>query len=185
MHDRGDTPALMVPLDYDEVIPRQLGRQPFPLLAERFDKVLPQMKQFCDQLRPFFEIPGVADDKQDETTPYWNNGYFTGDDVRIAYAIARTFRPKRIVEIGSGNSTKFFRKAISDGALPTKLIAIDPHPRQEITQVVDEAIPHLMQDVSLELFTEMEPGEVLFYDGSHLAFHGSDVTHFFLRVLPK
>jgi hypothetical protein len=90
----------------------------------------------------------------------------------------------RIVEIGSGNSTKFFRKAITDGALRTRLISIDPEPQADISHVADEIIRTPVQDVSLDLFRSMSAGDILFYDGSHLCFHGSDVPHFFLRILP-
>ena len=51
--------------------------------------------------------------------------------------------------------------------------------------MVDIAEEKLLQELPLARFADLKPGDVLFYDGSHLVFHGSDVTHFFLRVLPR
>lgn len=38
---------------------------------------------------------------------------------------------------------------------------------------------------ALEEFDALEAGDVLFYDGSHCAKTGSDVNHFFFKVLPR
>jgi predicted O-methyltransferase YrrM len=106
-------------------------------------------------------------------------------DARLAYAFTRMRAPARVVEIGSGNSTRFFRLAIQDGNLPTRLTAIDPSPRLEISKVADEVMAESIVDVPLEFFSSLSSGDILFFDGSHLCFHGTDVTHFFLRVLPE
>lgn len=99
--------------------------------------------------------------------------------------MVRAYKPARIVEIGSGNSTKFFRKAISDANINSSLISIDPYPRATIESVVDQVIRKNFLDVPLEFFDMLTTGDILFLDGSHLVFHGSDVTHFFLRILPR
>ena len=39
---------------------------------------------------------------------------------------------RQMLEIGSGNSTKFARRAIRDHRLCTRITSIDPHPRAEI-----------------------------------------------------
>lgn len=41
-----------------------------------------------------------------------------------------------------------------------------------------------MQTVDLAVFDQLESGDVVFMDGSHLVMNGSDCTHFFLNVLP-
>ena len=45
------------------------------------------------------------------------NYYFTSPDAEVAYALVRTFKPKSLIEVGSGNSTQLFREAIEDGKL--------------------------------------------------------------------
>src|SRR6185503_402559 len=43
------------------------------------------------------------------------NDYFRSPDVEVFYTLIRTRRPARIIEVGSGNSTKVARQAIIDG----------------------------------------------------------------------
>src|SRR5262245_21789760 len=43
-----------------------------------------------------------------------HNDYYTSPDAEILYAMVRLHRPRRIVEVGSGNSTVLFRHAIED-----------------------------------------------------------------------
>jgi hypothetical protein len=69
--------------------------------------------------------------------PYWNNGYYEGDDARLAFAIPAIKRPRTIIEIGSGNSTRFMRKAVQVFSLQTKLVSIDPEPRAEVLGIAE------------------------------------------------
>lgn len=116
--------------------------------------------------------------------PYWQNPFFADGDARAAYALVATRRPRAILEIGSGHSTRFMRKAIRDGKLPTVIVSIDPTPRAEVRPLVDELIERPLLDVDVAAFGLLKPGDILFLDGSHRALNGSDVTHLFLSVLP-
>ena len=42
--------------------------------------------------------------------------WFSGLDAAAAYCLIREHRPARVVEIGSGHSTRFIARAIRDGA---------------------------------------------------------------------
>ena len=46
--------------------------------------------------------------------------------------MVRSTRPQRIVEVGSGHSTRFMARAVADGGLDTRITAIDPKPRAAI-----------------------------------------------------
>lgn len=140
-----------------------------------------------DELGPYLTGPGIESvplAEQDPTQPYWDNGYFSYIDARIAYALTGARRPSRIVEIGSGNSTRFFRKAVADFALPCRITSIDPRPRADVGAVADAVIPRSLLDVGVDLFAGLDENDILFFDGSHYAFNGTDVTRFFLEVLP-
>jgi hypothetical protein len=97
----------------------------------------------------------------------------------------RAHRPKRFVEVGSGVSTKFARRAVTFYDLPTRLTSIDPQPRNEIDQICDEVIRQPLERCDLAMFEALEPGDVFFLDSSHRSFQGSDVTVFFLEILPR
>jgi hypothetical protein len=178
-------PALVVPLDYDGVVPVSKKRHAFPALVQMFDSRVHAMAAACSEVLPLAANCHVSEDATDDVSPYSNNPFFTGIDARIAYGLACVKKPNRIVEVGSGNSTRFFRKAIVEANLQTRLTAIDPEPRLEISKVADDVIRESILDVDVELFANLSPGDMVFFDGSHLCFHGSDVTHFFLRILPE
>jgi hypothetical protein len=121
----------------------------------------------------------------DGREPFWSNRYFQGNDATTAWALTALTRPARIVEIGSGNSTKFFRHSIQFNGLDTRLICIDPAPRTEISAIADEIHYKPVQHVSPEVFSALRPGDMLFFDGSHLVVQGSDTQFVFLEILPK
>ena len=64
--------------------------------------------------------------------PRWQQSWFPRLDGMMAYVLTREFRPERIIEIGSGHSTRFYYRAILDGELDTIFHAIDPVPRADI-----------------------------------------------------
>ena len=117
---------------------------------------------------------------------YWRNGYFPGLDLVGLYALVREIKPGQILEIGSGNSTAVMRQAILDGGLNTKIRCIDPHPRRDIITVADEILSKSLESLrNLDIFDSLVPGDILFFDGSHIALPNSDVTVFFLEILPR
>lgn len=121
----------------------------------------------------------------DDPEPCWRNGMFPGLDATFLYWLIRTKRPKCYLEIGSGNSTKFAHRAISDGKLSTKIVSIDPHPRAVIDQLCDTVIRTPHEDVDGSFYSELlTSGDVVFVDNSHRSFQSSDVTVFFTEMLP-
>jgi len=117
--------------------------------------------------------------------PQWINGWLPGLDSAAIYTITCLHKPKLYIEVGSGNSTKFARRAIKDHNLSTKIISIDPQPRAEINSICDKIIRQPLEDVDLKFFKELESGDFLYIDGSHCCFQNSDVTVVFLDILPK
>ncbi|MDP3619550.1 MAG: methyltransferase domain-containing protein [Ramlibacter sp.] len=127
-------------------------------------------------------IPATAPEEQD--TPRWINGWLPGLDGAAIYAFLRDRKPVTYWEVGSGNSTKFARRAIVDGDLATRIVSIDPAPRAEIDAICDEVIRKPLEDAAAELIARVAPGDVCFIDCSHRAFQNSDVTVAMLEVLP-
>jgi Methyltransferase domain len=123
--------------------------------------------------------PGAAD------APHWNNQFFTGLDGMSLYALVADRRPSRIVEVGSGNSTKFAAHAIRAQGLSTHLTSIDPNPRAQIDRLCHRVVREPLERVDTRLFAELDAGDFLFVDSSHRSFTNSDVSMFFLEVLPR
>lgn len=116
---------------------------------------------------------------------YWENDYFSAMDAVALYGILGWKKPTRYVEVGSGNSTLFAHRAILDLHLRTRIISIDPSPRAEVDALCDRVIRQPLEDVNASIFEELEAGDVLFVDSSHRVFQNSDVTVFFLEILPR
>ena len=153
------------------VLPQIARCNPNPLLGE-VDKHRRQMSQFVR--------PG------EDGRYSFSNDYFTSPDAEVAYALIRLLRPKRIVEVGSGNSTYLFRDAITDGGLSTKLVSIDPSPRTEVQSVADQVIRRKVEDVpASDLQDALLSNDVLFIDSSHEIRSGNDVVSLFLRLVPE
>lgn len=118
-------------------------------------------------------------------------------EAQALHAVVRHFRPRRIVEVGSGVSTMCLRDAAArnerDGAPPARITCIEPYPSDplraqggiEVPQGGIELIPQRVQDVPLARFEALGAGDLLFIDSSHQAKTGSDVVHLFLEVLPR
>ena len=58
---------------------------------------------------------------------YLDNGQFGGTDALAYYCMIRHFRPRRIVEVGAGFSSRLAALAGRRNG-DTKLICIEPHP---------------------------------------------------------
>jgi hypothetical protein len=156
-------------------------------VADLFERHREAIERTARALAPAMYGPQLAAlpaARRNDTEPYWNNGLFERDDARAAYALTARLRPRRILEVGSGNSTKFFRRAIADHRIDCELVCIDPHPRAEIEGVADRVIYEHVKDVDVGLFAALRDGDILFWDGSHLTFNGTDTTHLYLSVLP-
>lgn len=120
-----------------------------------------------------------------DTEPHWINGWFEGLDATSLYTFIRMYKPKKYYEIGSGNSTKFVRRAINNGKLDTQVLSIDPCPRAEIDKICDTVIRKPLEDVDVDIFNQLDRGDILSIDSSHRVFMNSDVTAIFLDVLPN
>ncbi|MBM3557783.1 MAG: class I SAM-dependent methyltransferase [Alphaproteobacteria bacterium] len=116
--------------------------------------------------------------------PRWTQDWFPRLDAAIAYALIRTLQPKRIVEIGSGHSTRFLARAIRDGVLATHLTAIDPAPRATIDGSGIEIIRKTLQEAGEGSCAGLVSGDVLFIDSSHILMPGTDVDIALNRLLP-
>lgn len=128
-------------------------------------------------------LPQLVQIPRDRT--FWLNDQFSGLDSLALYYFVASRQPSRIVEIGSGHSTCFARRAIDDHGLRTRLTSIDPEPRTGIDQLCHDVIRRRLEDCDLSFADEVGEGDIVFFDGSHRCFMNSDVTVFFLEVLPR
>ena len=119
----------------------------------------------------------------DPTQPFWVNGWLPGLDAAAIYGLLARRNPSVYLEIGSGNSTKFARRSISDHGLKTRIVSIDPAPRASIDHICDRLIRAPLEDVAIDEITRLPGDCMIFLDSSHRSFQSSDVTVFFTELL--
>jgi predicted O-methyltransferase YrrM len=148
---------------------------------ESYRQTLASFLQFQEHL---LKIPRTA--AADSPQPCWVNKWLPPPDEAALYGFLGLNRPQRYVEVGSGQSTKWARRAIRDLGLATRITSIDPHPRAEVDALCDTVLRRRLQELpDAAVFDALEPGDIVFVDGSHRIFMNSDVTVFFLEVLPR
>ena len=97
---------------------------------------------------------------------------FPAFDGAAAYTLVRQIRPKRIIEIGSGNSTRFLARALRDGGIDCAFTCIDPAPRIPVEGLGVARIPRLLEETDAELCAGLGPDDILFIDSSHILLPG-------------
>lgn len=117
--------------------------------------------------------------------PAWVNGWIPALDAAALYATIAKLKPRRYLEVGSGNSTLFARRAIRDNGLQTEIVSIDPRPRADIDSIADVCVRAPLEEAGPSLFAELDSNDILFFDGSHRSLTNSDVTVMFTEILPR
>jgi len=179
--------GLFVPLDHPAVVQPRPSDYLYTLVEKRIERDETAISAWLEACGPFVEaaeFDEIAAERSDERTPYWNNGYFAGDDARCLVAMLRHHDPRRYVEIGSGNSTRFARWAVDKWKLRAEITCIDPAPRAQVRDVADAVVEKSLLEVDNDGFASLESGDILFHDGSHIVFNGTDTTKLFLEMLP-
>jgi predicted O-methyltransferase YrrM len=117
--------------------------------------------------------------------PRWNQDWFPRLDAAAAYAMVRSTRPQRIVEVGAGHSTRFLARAVADGGLATRITAIDPRPRAAIRGLNVEWLQARVETLDRGAFARLDENDILFIDSSHQLKPGSDVEFLMNEVIPR
>lgn len=120
---------------------------------------------------------------------YTKNSQFTWLDSRALLVLMRAWQPRRIIEVGSGYSSLLMadvNRRYLDGGCQITCIEPDPRPFLRKPETgIDTLIEQKVQAVPLELYRQLQAGDILFIDSSHVSKTGSDVNHLFFEVLPR
>ncbi len=118
---------------------------------------------------------------------YLDNALFAGTDALVTYCMVRHFRPRLIVEVGSGYSSLISGQAATKNG-DSSLICIEPFPPDVLVKGfpgLRSLIKKKVEDVELEFFSQLKAGDILFIDSSHTVRIGGDVNYLFLEVIPR
>lgn len=155
----------------------------------RADQQLETLRSVFARLRHECDFP--LDDTGVPHQYFIRNGAFGLTSAAVLHCMIRHLAPRTIVEVGSGNSTYVSARAAlmngSDGKV-TRLIAVEPYPSDTLRKGfpgLTRLLPRPAQEIGLPLFTDLQAGDILFIDSSHVVRIGNDVLFLFLEVIPR
>jgi predicted O-methyltransferase YrrM len=119
------------------------------------------------------------------------NQMYPLSDAAVYSSLIRLLQPSRVLEIGSGYSSAIALDTTDRWNLPTKFTFIEPYPERLLGLLTEADRKHVtlrrepVQDTPMRFFEELDAGDVLFIDSTHVAKAGSDVVRLVLDVLPR
>ncbi len=111
-------------------------------------------------------------------------------EAQVLHAVIRSYKPRRIIEVGSGVSTYCMAAASrlnsAEGGSPCHIMSIEPFPSDGLKALSGIILKQVqVQSVPVEAFTELEQNDLLFIDSSHAVRPGGDVNYLVLEILPR
>ena len=175
--------GFFIPYRYAASVPGPDQRPPYGALESAFKAAEPAFHEMLGAIDGLAETLGALGGAP-PPQPRWRQDWFPRLDGAVAYTMVRNRAPARLVEVGSGHSTRFFARAIADGGFECAVTAIDPNPRADIEKLPLTIVRETVQRAEQDVFGRLAPGDVLAIDSSHILMPGSDVDMLFNRVLP-
>lgn len=122
-----------------------------------------------------------------------DNGFFESVDAEVLYALVRRTKPRKIIEIGCGNSSLVFDAALransaEDPSSDCELLLVDPFPSpllQHLQWRNRRLLSTPVQQLPASETRSLAPGDILFIDSSHVLATGSDVEYEFRELIPS
>jgi predicted O-methyltransferase YrrM len=134
------------------------------------------------------ELAQLPVDKKEDEKFYVHNPNFGAGDTDLYYLLIRDRKPKRIVEVGSGYSTKLSLLALeqnrAEGA-ECMLTCIEPFEMPFLDAVAGiEVIREKVESLPISIFKSLEANDILFIDSSHIIRPGDDLLFLYFQILP-
>lgn len=180
-------------VDPDELKEREPGfwepKESMPGLDMNPESHRDVLENVIQKWHSHFNYP--TDEKDASATGFHlSNDQFTWLDARALFCFMCEWKPKRIIEVGSGYSTAIMldvkRRFLDDG---TEITCVEPYPRPVLRQSLKYGGARLVQKKAQLLdpafFDVLEAGDILFIDSSHVVKTGSDCSFLYLEVLPR
>lgn len=154
-------------------------------IGEQID-FLEKLSRYGNELRIITDIDRNVNGQKDPRF-YFGNMAFDYLDACVYYSIIRYLKPKLVIEVGSGWSTKIAAMA-SVKNKNTRLESIEPYPQPVLRKGIkgfSKLIAKRVENVSFKYFESLGENDILFIDSSHTVKTGGDVNYLFFEILPR
>lgn len=116
------------------------------------------------------------------------NPFFKGGDAETLYNLVRHFKPRTMIEVGSGHSTKVAQQALARNAQEghaTRHVCIEPFEQPWLETLGPEIMRRKVEETDHYLVSSLEANDILFIDSSHVIRPQGDVLFEYLEVIPR
>lgn len=143
------------------------------------------------KLSTFYSELPFKDKQSKELRYYFDNAFYSYSDAIFLYSMIRNFKPKSIIEVGSGFSSAVMldtNELFFDGKI--NLTFVEPYPDRlfglfkEKDKISTKTLVNKVQDVDMKIFETLEANDILFIDSTHVSKTGSDVNKIIFEILP-
>lgn len=135
------------------------------------------------------ELRAIPVEKPSKTEFGFKNRFYGPGDADMAYNMIRHFKPQRIIEVGSGQSTLISRLAIevnakADANYKPLHYCIEPYEVDWLESTGVDVIRRKIEDIELSWFEQLEENDILLIDSSHVIRPYGDVLFEFQEIIP-
>jgi predicted O-methyltransferase YrrM len=128
-------------------------------------------------------------DRQADHEFFYRNGFFESGDAEFLYNMIRLHKPKRIFEIGSGQSTLIAASAVEanrgeDPRYQCEHVCIEPYEVEWLDQLNVNVVRKPVELIDTSLFGQLDENDILFIDSSHMIRPQGDVLFEYFEILP-
>ncbi len=147
--------------------------------------------ELLEKLGQFHSDQPFPEQQSDTLRFFADNPNYRYGEALTLYGMLRLLRPRRVIEVGSGYSSCVIldtRDHHFEGKIDCTFI--EPYPELlmslirpgdiETVRLIGESV----QNVGSEVFGELQAGDILLIDSTHVGKAGSDVNDLIFRVLP-
>lgn len=164
-----------IPHRYAPLLPPPGAQPPYPAIERLFE-------EHTDQFAAVLDAVDARAEVLEGCKALFEQSWFPSLDAAVAYALVRERKPRHIIEVGSGHSTRLLSKAVGGVG---EILAIDPAPRADIADLPGVRVKSsTLQAAPATVFDGLMRDDILFIDSSHILMPGSDVDILLNRVLP-
>ena len=150
-----------------------------------------KQKQILSDYVKFYKDLPFPENKKENFRYFYNNDYFGYSDAIFLFSFLLKNKPKKIIEIGSGFSSAVILDTI-ENFFPKRpdVIFIEPNPERLNNLIFEKdrnnfkLINKKLQETSIDIFSKLKTGDLLFIDSSHVIKYGSDLQTLFFNILP-
>jgi hypothetical protein len=121
---------------------------------------------------------------------YYHNNSFESGDSEYLYNIIRKFKPNKIIEVGSGFSTKMMLNSLNknkdeDSNYNCELTCIEPFEYKQLEGLPITLLKEKVESLDIKIFKKLKNNDILFIDSSHIIRPQGDVLFEIHRILPE